>query len=358
MATNNKKNLDVVDEQKTQSATTDITSENATQTPTTPTAGSGTYQQTDAEKNAWELLQQQMAQKPGAYQPEWQTQLNDVLQKILNREDFSYDMNADALYQQYKDQFVTQGKMAMMDTMGQAQAMTGGYGNSYAQAVGQQAYQGQLQQLNNMIPELYQLALGQYQTEGDDMYSQAALMAQMEDQSYGRYRDTVSDYYADLDRLQSQYNTEREFGYGTWADQRDFDYQTERDKVSDEWRQKEFDEAVRQYEQQLALSQQKGSTGKTVDPGDKQFINYKELGYANYNQLTDALSDIASKQGNEALYAKLQHWVANGFIDSVSATNIYTLCAASTKLKTPTAVANRNDMGYYNSTTKQTHVLN
>ena len=87
----------------------------------------------------------------GQYQSPWQTQLNDTISKILNREKFSYDLNGDALYQQYKDQYVNQGQQAMMDTMGQAQAMTGGYGNSYAQTVGQQTYQGYLQQLNDIL---------------------------------------------------------------------------------------------------------------------------------------------------------------------------------------------------------------
>ena len=68
--------------------------------------------------------------------------LKDAMQKVLNRDKFQYDLNGDALYQQYKDRYIQQGKQAMMDTMGQAAALTGGYGNSYAQKAGQQAQQG------------------------------------------------------------------------------------------------------------------------------------------------------------------------------------------------------------------------
>ena len=85
--------------------------------------------------------------KPGAYTSQWQGQLSDAIGKILDRKEFSYDVNSDALYQQYKDRYVQGGKMAMMDTLGQAATLTGGYGNSYAQAAGQQAYQGYLQGL-------------------------------------------------------------------------------------------------------------------------------------------------------------------------------------------------------------------
>ena len=257
----------------TQSASTTTTAPAATTattatTPTTATPAHETeqnkgfqydaYKPSDAVSQAQQLLNQQLSQKPGEYQSSWQAQLNDTMQQILYREKFSYDLNADALYQQYKDQYTTQGKMAMMDTMGQAQAMTGGYGNSYAQSVGQQAYQGHLQELNNKIPELYQLALNKYQMEGDDLYNQAALMAQQEELDYGRYRDQMGDWQAERDYLTGRYDAERDYDYGKWADGRDFaygqfsddrayDYQVGRDQISDEQWQKEFDEAQRQF---------------------------------------------------------------------------------------------------------------
>ena len=237
-----------------------------------PTFEYGEYKPSDTVAQAEALLQQQLANKPGEYQSAWQTQLNDTLQKILNREKFSYDLNGDALYQQYKDQYTTQGKMAMMDTMGQAAAMTGGYGNSYAQSAGQQAYQGYLQQLNNVVPELYQLALNQYNTEGDAMYNQAALMARMDEQDYGRYRDQVSDYNTELGRLTDDARYQAEMDYGKWSDGRDFsygqysddrayEYQAGRDAVADAQWQAQFDEAKRQYDEQMALSKKSSSIG-------------------------------------------------------------------------------------------------
>ena len=220
------------------------------------------YQESDAVKQAKAMLDQQLAQKPGAYQSAWQTQLNDTINKILNREKFSYDLNGDALYQQYKDQYMLQGKQAMMDTMGQAQAMTGGYGNSYAQSVGQQAYQGYMQQLNDKIPELYQLALNKYQMEGDDLATQYSILGAQEEQDYGRYRDGVSDYNTELDRLYGRYDTERDYDYGKWADDRDFQYQQNRDSVADEQWRMEFEEAVRQWNANNSKSSSGGTKKK------------------------------------------------------------------------------------------------
>ena len=207
------------------------------------------YVESIAVKKAQELLNQQLASKPGAYQSQWQAQLNDTINKILNREKFSYDLNGDMLYQQYKDQYTTQGNMAMMDTMGQAQAMTGGYGNSYAQTAGQQTYQNYLQQLNDKVPELYQLALNKYNQDGQDLYNKYSLLGTQEEQDYNRYQNNLAQWQTELDRLQNQYNNEREFDYGKYVDDRNYQYQVDRDKVADEQWLKEYEEALRQYNQ-------------------------------------------------------------------------------------------------------------
>ena len=60
------------------------------------------------------------ARKPGKYVSKWQQQLDAAMEKILNREKFSYNLNGDALYRQYKDQAIQNGRLAMQDTLGQA----------------------------------------------------------------------------------------------------------------------------------------------------------------------------------------------------------------------------------------------
>ena len=236
------------------------TSTTANQNTTTASTGYqySPYQESDVVKQAQAMIQQQLPQKPGEYQSQWQPQINDIVGQILNREKFSYDLNADALYNQLKEQYVLQGQQAKMDTMGQAQAMTGGYGNSYAQSVGQQAYQGYLQQLNDRIPDLYQMALSKYQMEGDALNDQFAILGTQEDRDYGRYQDQLNQYYTDLDQAYNRYDTERDYDYGKWADGRDFQYQQDRDKVSDDQWQKEYDFALRQYN-----DSQKSSSGST-----------------------------------------------------------------------------------------------
>lgn len=246
----------------------------------TPTFTDSGYQESDAVRQAKDMLQQQISAKPGEYQSQWQAQLDETLNKILNRENFSYDLNGDALYQQYKDQYALQGKQAMMDTMGQAAAMTGGYGNSYAQTAGQQAYQGHLQELNNIVPELYELALSQYNREGENLYNQYGMFADRENQDYSRYRDQTSDWQTELARMYDQYQDERNYDYSKYADNRDFDYgqyvddrdyqyQQGRDQISDDQWQREFDEAKRRYDQEWEKANQKASGGSGGSGGSR-----------------------------------------------------------------------------------------
>lgn len=104
------------------------------------------------------------------------TQIAEVWNQITSRQPFSYDMNGDALYQQYADIYQNNANLAMQNAMAQSAALTGGYGNSYAQAAGQQAYAQQMQNLNDVGMELYDRAYGEYQAEGQDLYNQFATL--------------------------------------------------------------------------------------------------------------------------------------------------------------------------------------
>lgn len=149
----------------------------------------------------------------------------DTYNEWNNRKPFSYDLNGDALYQQYKDKYINQGRLAMADTMGQASAMTGGYGSSYAVTAGNQAYQSHLQNLNDIVPQLYQMAYERYNQEGEDLKTKYSMLSDLYNTEYGEFRDNVSDYNTNLDRLYNIYTDARNFEYGSWNDDRNY-YQT------------------------------------------------------------------------------------------------------------------------------------
>lgn len=196
-----------------------------------------------------------------------QAGLDELMNKILNREDFSYDFNTDALYQQYKDKYIKQGKMAMQDVIGQASAMTGGYGNSYAASVGNQAYQASLENLNDVIPELYQMAYDRYNQKGQDMLNQYGLLSDDYNRELGTWETGYNRLVNDRTYYGTQYDNERSWDYGKWSDNRNFEqgqhnteqgylYQDYRDKITDEQWQTQFDEAKRQYDESMALNRE------------------------------------------------------------------------------------------------------
>lgn len=152
-------------------------------------------------------LEAGQTQKP-TYAGTFDKQLADLYQQISTRPQFQYDVNADPLYQQYKDNFMQQGKLAMRDTMGRAAALTGGYGSSYGQAVGQQAYDASLKDLAAVIPELYGAALDAYKDKGDNLLQMYGLIGDQRDTEYNRYRDDLGDWTRERD-FQKQLETEQ-----------------------------------------------------------------------------------------------------------------------------------------------------
>lgn len=229
-------------------------------------------------------LEQFEAQRPGDYQSQYREQIDSLLDEILNRPDFAYDFNDDPLYQQYKDQYTQQGQLAMQDTMGQAAALTGGFGNSYAQSVGQQAYQGYLQQLNNVIPELQQNAYNMYMDEGNTMRTNMGLLQGMDEMDYGRYRDEVDDYYRDLDYWFNRYNNAYGNEYNQYLNelsawQADRDYWFNRAQQEQEQSNWEAEFGLAQQQANRGGSSGGGSSGgsgggnTTSVPEDAVFVN-------------------------------------------------------------------------------------
>ena len=156
-------------------------------------------------------------EKP-TYAGTYDAQLQSLYDDILGREKFHYDLNSDELYRQYRDQYVQQGKQAMIDTQGQAAALTGGYGSSYGQAVGQQQYNAQLQNLNNIVPELYDRAYQEYKDDSDWKLKAYSLTKDMADTEYGRYRDAYGDYTNDRNYLTDRADTAYNQSYKQWSD--------------------------------------------------------------------------------------------------------------------------------------------
>ena len=218
---------------------------------------------TDAEK----ALEDWNNKKPGDYNSQYQDKIDQILDDLLNGKTPVYDFSTDPVYQQYKDNYIRQGQMAMMDTMANAAALSGGYGNSYASTVGNQAYQAYLSELNNVIPELADAAYARYQTEQAGKRDNLSILQGLEESDYAKYRDLLSDWYTNRDYLTGRYDTEYEKDYGSyrdsvadWEADRAYQFQQEQAKLEQE-----------RWEREYALSKAKayssggGSSGSNSD---------------------------------------------------------------------------------------------
>ena len=146
------------------------------------------------------------AMQPGGYSSGFEDQLQTLYDQIAGRESFSYDPEEDETYRRYARLYAAQGAAAMEDTMGQAASLTGGYGSSYAQAAGQQAYDRYLGELAALVPELRQAALAEYRQEGQALTDRYNMLNQQEKAAYDRWQDTVAQWQRALSEAQSSYD--------------------------------------------------------------------------------------------------------------------------------------------------------
>lgn len=267
----------------------------------------------------------------------WSDELESLYGQISNRDKFSYDMNNDAFYKQYAQQYQNNAKLAMEDTVGQASALTGGYGNSYAATAGQAMYNQQMQGLNDKATELYQLALQQYNAEGDRLNNLYGITAD----AYGMEQDRINSeiaeaqWNAEFDEAKRQYNWNMIYNASRamaqdaqWAAgyafdvgraavsdaqwEKSFDYNASRDKVADEQWQKTFDynasrDAVAdsQWEKEFNYKKSRDSVS------DSQFSQELAYKYAALNGKTEE-----DEQENLYTYEIVRAAMdANGFED-------------------------------------------
>ena len=232
-------------------------------------------------------------------------QVKDMMAQIQGREKFSYDVDSDPLFQQALASAMSSGKQAMQDTIGQASALTGGYGSTYATTAGNQAYNSFIEDAYDNLPQYYQMAMEAYQMEGDEMYRQLGMLTDADDREYNRnvtaydatyqhrnqmyneayqlYRDSKTDAYnmanlqlsehgqlvsdaynyynASSDYANTLYNRE----YQSWADQVAQAQQYAQMLNSDYWNQTNYDRNV--YESDRAYDRGVYESDRSYDRG-------------------------------------------------------------------------------------------
>ena len=197
--------------------------------------------------------------------------------------------------------------------MGAATAATGGYGSTYAQAAGQQAYDNYLSQLNDKSFDIYDRVYQQYLNEGQELYNRLNAVNNQDNIDYSRYRDSVNDYYNDLNYYAGRYDSSSNQDFGAyqtdlsaqqWAEQ--YAYQKTQDALAQQNWQTQFDYQKQQDALQLELQRQQlaaslakkasgGSSGRS-SKGSSKKSSSTSSDLAKY--VEDAKRLIESKDGH------------------------------------------------------------
>ena len=222
-----------------------------------PTYQRKEYEQSQDVIDAQQNLNDHIGKKPGEYQSQWQSKIDEIIQQYEDRDPFQYDQSKDALYQQAAQQYIRQGKKAMMDSMGQASMMTGGYGNSYAQTAGQQTYGEYLQNISSLAPKYHQMALDRYRAQGEDILKHLGIVSKREDDAYSRYQDQLHMYNSERDRLQNIYDREQDRDYNRFVNDQNFEYGQFKDEQEAQHRKEREEVEEQRYQEQWAHQQQK-----------------------------------------------------------------------------------------------------
>ena len=196
----------------------------------------GAYTPSQAVLDAQAALQNLQTTKPQGYTNKYQPQMEELLQQIMNPGQFKYEFNGDNLFKMYADEYTQRGKQASLDAMGQAAALTGGYGNSYAQLAGNQAYDQYLTQLYDRGLELRDRAYQQFTDDQNRLFEQYGLLNDAENTAYNRYRDTVGDWNNERGYLADLYNNERNIDYNQYRDLLN-DWKASRNFAADQYNQ-------------------------------------------------------------------------------------------------------------------------
>lgn len=220
------------------------------------------------------------------YENAFAQQQKDLLDRILNREDFSWSKETDPQWSSYKKSYLREGDRATANALAQASAASGGRPSSYAVNAATQAGDYYATKLNDVIPTLYQQAYERYLDEYNMKLKDLNAVNQQEQLDYAKY----------LDRL-GQFNTDRGFAYQNYAD----DYDRLRSQLADVQGQDQIDYARYLDEasrQQTAQDSIRGQVDAILAAGGSPSANLvSESGYS--SEYVKALEDAYRKQEAE-----------------------------------------------------------
>ena len=247
------------------------------------------YTPSQSVTDAKNQLRQVMNNKPQGYTSKYGAALDQIMQEIQSPKDFNYSFNNDEMFKYYADLYTQQGRQASLDAMGQAAGLTGGYGNSYGQAVGNQAFQQYLLNLYDKGMDMRNQAYQQYQDDRANQYNQLAALQGADQADYDRYRDTVGDWEGERDYYTDRADTEYQRDYNDFLNNRDYWTGQAQAENQDWWNANNFNEQMRQNDanRQLDYDQMNADNQYRYDTLSDSQAQYLDNSTLNWSRLEE-----------------------------------------------------------------------
>lgn len=169
----------------------------------------------------------------GGYKSPYSIAMGQLVNKVVNRQPFTYDHNTDPQFQALAKTYGRLGDRARVNTMADVAGNTGGMVSSWAVTAGQMAQNDYNQQLSDQIPALMEAAYNRYSNEFSMNNQALGSVMDLDNSMYGRYADN-------RDYTRGVYESDRGYNRDVLESDRSYNYQASRDKVSDSQWLKEY----------------------------------------------------------------------------------------------------------------------
>ena len=194
-----------------------------------------------------------------------------VRSDILSRDEFSFDLESDPMYQLYKKVYTKAGNDAYDRALATGALKTGGIVNTNAATAATQAQSYYNALLADKATDLYDKAYDRYLDSIDADYSKLDMLNEADYADYVRYRDAVADYEADRKYNYNVYRDDyndaatqiREAADMAYAKSRDaaeanrwqqeFDYDRQRDAITDSYNRDKLASDMQKWQQQSEI---------------------------------------------------------------------------------------------------------
>ncbi|MBR1969592.1 MAG: hypothetical protein IKA17_04470 [Clostridia bacterium] len=259
------------------------------------------------------------------YKNSYSKDINNLLNKILKRKEFSYNPFEDDIYKYYKEAYLREGERSMEDILGKLSVNTGGNVSSYAAGAALSAADYYNSKVADIIPELYSLNYDMYLDSVSNDFKELEALNTLSENEYEKY----------LDRVES-FEKDREFDYKKFIDSlEDEKYRKEREIEEERYvSEKELENERYKSEKELENERYKSETERKKEVEDREynlsldkFENEKAEYLSDYDLALkkilkdeeDSQKDREYKEKLDKIKIALDKWKTLGYLDSESA---------------------------------------